>query len=105
MAITITISERHGPFSVGDNSKIAMGKMTMTGTYETNGFAVTPAMFGLSHIQSLIMNSAYVNPVYDPAASKVALFWTGAVLSNALAEVTNTANVSTGFINYQVIGW
>lgn len=82
------------------------GNLALSGTYATGGFAVTPAMFQLSGLERLsIAPDAGIIPEYIPttqgnftSGGVVKLYWTGAGLSAALAEVTNgtsvTANMS-----------
>ena len=73
--VTYSLSELTTPFAIGGYSKMAMGKLTLAGTYATNGFTFTPSSVGMSSVQSVSVeaDSGYVS-YYDSSSGKVALY-------------------------------
>ena len=103
MAITTNVLNSNRGTQVGSLSLAAAG------TYPTGGFTVNASLFGLNALFSLDVNpdSGFVFE-YIPTnttTGKLKMFWTGAGLSAALAEVTNATNVSAvTAARYEAIG-
>lgn len=91
-------------------------KVTLPTSYTTGGDIITAASLGFRDVIAVnvmgVANAAggatgvmcgwrYST---DPAAGKLQAFWTGAVVSTALAEVTSTTNLSTMFVYLAVYG-
>ena len=97
---------------VSDNvaGRLHLKTVTITGdsSYPTGGYALTPAQVGFTSIVAVLFSDASalgVQATYDYTNQKVKLFWTGAGLSAALAEVTNATNVSTAVLRALIIGY
>jgi hypothetical protein len=95
-AVTYTVSEITGPYAVGGKSKQATGKIALSGTYDSNGFTVNPASFGMSHIQQL-----QVQPIggyvfhYDSANSKIIAYRQGGLTSAGSVSSSFTGTPAT----------
>lgn len=103
MAVVATFTaDTRGRQRVGRQKQVT-GVVDPVGTYETNGFAVTPALFGLSAIDSLTINdnpsngTEFMVAKYVPATGLIKLGWGGGAVSSELDEITN-ADTCTGFI-------
>ena len=102
MAITVAfVADTNGIQRVG-KQKVVSGRLTLTGTYVTGGFAVAASDFGLSAIESLVPGQAWLltevlTAVWDSANSKIKLGWTGGAISSELDEITN-GDTDTGFV-------
>lgn len=99
MAISITTKQ---PESFGSQSG-AVGKFTLDSSYPTGGYSVTPGMFSLSLINSLLATttSGY-NLAYNYTTQKLMVFT--AAGGGGFSEVSNGTNLSTVVANYIVIG-
>lgn len=102
MAITVAFTKDTGGVQRVGKQKVVSGRITLTGTYATGGFAVTAGDFELSAIDSLSVSPAWLGTevltaVWDPANSKILLGWTGGATSSELDEITN-GDTDTGFV-------
>lgn len=102
MAVTYTFAEdTRGRQRVGRGKEVR-GRLTLTGTYETGGFAVTANSLGLSMLDSLVPftpwegTEAFLS-AWDSANSKIKLGWTGGAVSSEFDEITN-AFTATGVV-------
>lgn len=110
MAVTISFSEDdHGRQRVGKQFQVT-GRLTLTSTYETGGFAIAASDFGLNAIESVSVNSnpwetteAYTAS-WDRANSKIKLGWTGGAISSELDEIANSDDVSGVVLDVTVTG-
>jgi hypothetical protein len=102
MPVTYTTAlDRNGVERTGKSKKVS-GRMTLTGTYVTGGFTVTPNDLLLGSIDSLELGTAWTgttsyNTQWDSANSKIKLGWTAAAVSTAFAEIAN-ATTTTNFV-------
>lgn len=110
MAVTYTVTDH-------DNGRQRVGKqhvvdcrITLSGTYETGGFAITASSFGLAIIESVGVKSnpwetteAYTAS-WDSANSKIKLGWTGGATSSELDEITNADDVTDVVLDVEVKG-
>ena len=109
MAVTVAFAHNTGsPQRVG-KQKVVDGVITPTGTYETGGFAVTPALFGLSKIESLTCSTArngteFMVADWIPGTSKIMLGWGGGAISSELDEITNADTVTNFLLDVTVKG-
>lgn len=78
-------------------------RITLSGTYETGGFAITPGEFGLSKIRWIQFHgpattgSAVSFPVWDDANSKIKLFTATATQFSSGGSTTGyTLDVTVG---------
>ena len=104
MAVTLAVTP------LNSNRGTQVGSLALTGTYvNPGGSAVTAAQFGMNALFSLDVNpdSGFVFE-YIPTnttSGKLKVFWTGAGLSAALAEVTNGTSLSgVTAARYEAIG-
>jgi len=86
-----------GPFAVGGKSKIAMAKLTLAGTYATNGFTINPKDFGMQYLQDFVADagSGYVS-YFDATNMKVVLYTAPAAATHTHAAGT-LANTTPAF--------
>ena len=79
------------------SSNLTINTLDLDTSYPTNGYPLTPAQLGVGTNLRMVVAQAKNGIVfeYDYVNSKLKAFWTGAVVSTALAEVTNTTNLST----------
>ena len=111
MAITPTFAaDANGRQRVG-KQKVVTGRLTFGGsdTYATGGFAYTPALFGLSTIESIELGSAWtgttaVNAVWDKTNTKIMLFETAGTVDLPHKEVSNTQAVNSYVLDITVKG-
>lgn len=103
MAVTATFTpSTNGKQRVGKQFQV-LGEVDPVGTYVTGGFAYTPALFGLSRIDSVSLGDSpnkatefLVGKVIS-ASSLIKLGWTGGASSSELDEITN-GTTTTGFV-------
>jgi hypothetical protein len=105
---------------VGDNkldvygaTDVAIWTMAFTAsdTYLTGGLALLAATFGLSRPiagvvvlgQNTAGGTAGMVWIWNTQTQKLQAFWTGAVVSTALAEVTNTTSIASVTLTVLVI--
>jgi hypothetical protein len=79
--------------------RIVMATYTGSASYGTGGDAL-PGNLGLRNIRGVFQigqntASAGILSEWNTTTAKLQLFWTGALVSTALAEVTAATNVST----------
>lgn len=110
MAVTFTFAEDpNGRQRVG-KQHVVTGVATLTGTYETGGFAVAASAFGLAIIESLTVTSApwetteQYTAAWDSANSKIILGWTGGATGSELDEITNADDVGDVALGLEVKG-
>lgn len=109
MAVTTTFTQdTRGRQRVGRGTEVR-GRLTLSGTYATGGFAVTASGFGLSMIDSLYPSTPWETTegyfaAWDSANSKIKLGWTGAVVSTELDEITNADDVTDVVLDVVVRG-
>jgi hypothetical protein len=88
--ITYSVNSMTGPYSVGGQSKQVVGYLDLTGTYANGGFTLTPGSFGLSHLQSVLVEGE----------DGYMFFWnssTGKVYAFQTATLTPTGTVASTF--------
>ena len=110
MAVTYAFTEdANGRQRVG-KQHVVNGTITLTGTYETDGFAVTAGSFGLAIIESLDITSPawllteFLTAAWVPADSKIKLGWTGGATGSEFDEITNADTVTDFVLNVEVKG-
>lgn len=112
MAITVTST----PISNGliedkwGKAKVMGRRVTITGTYATGGWSLSPSAFGLSVIHTIICNERRAPttafPVqFNSETSKVQMFASNGAAPAALAEVANGTNIGTRTFDIIAIGW
>lgn len=112
MAITVTsapienglIEDKWG------KAKVMGRRVSISGTYDTGGFALSASSFGLRRIHTIICNErgapATAFPVqFNSATSKVQMFASNGAAPAALAEVANGTNVGSRVFDIIAIGW
>lgn len=112
MAITATSARTDNGLTEDKwgKSKVMMKAVTITGTYATGGFTLSPSAFGLKKIHSAIFNerspgtTAYLY-YYDVTTSKVRMFDTGTAADGALNETVAATNIGTRIVDIVAIGW
>jgi len=87
--VTYSVSSVTGPYAVGGKSKQATGKMVLSGTYTSGGFTVNPASFGMSYIESIMVQPIGGYVFYFDAANKKMLAYRSAAATPA-GSVTST---------------
>ena len=104
MAVTVAVTQ------LNSNRGTQVGSLALTGTYvNPGGSAVTAANFGMNSLFSLDVNpdSGFVFE-YIPTnttTGKLKIYWTGAGLGAALAEVTNGQSMAAvTAARYEAIG-
>ena len=101
MAVTISFTtDTRGRQRVGRQRQVT-GRMTLSGTYATNGFTVAASDFGVSLLDSLELGTPWeagegYTTAWDSANSKVKLYWgnNDGVADTAFVEVANTTDVT-----------
>ena len=98
MAFTVTRTSRN---VVGSMVQIT-GTLAFDSSYATGGESITAAELGLSSIVSLkvdpygaVVYAWYPTTAAPALSGKIKAYWTGSTTSGALAEVTNTGNLSS----------
>ena len=86
-AITYSVNSLTGPYSIGGQTKEVHAYLNLTGTYATGGFTLTPADFGLHHIQSVMVEGEDGYEFYWDGAN-------GKVLAYQTATLTPTGTVA-----------
>lgn len=83
--------------------RVVRRRITLSGTYDTGGFAITPGKFGLSKIRWIQFHgpattgSAVSFPVWDDANSKIKLFTATATQFSSGGSTTGyTLDVTVG---------
>lgn len=107
MALTISRVKQ----DVQGGSRVIVADVTFDSSYATGGESLTPADLGLKAIHFLTdqvgktaSGTTAILTRYDYVAQKLLAIWTGAVVSTALAEVTNTTNLSTFTVRIKAEG-
>jgi len=77
-AVTYSVNDLTGPYATGGNTAEAHGYLNLAGTYATGGVTITARDFGMSYIQSLIVEGedGYML-YYDGENKKLMMFQTG----------------------------
>ena len=101
MAVTAGFNShsKRNPIHVSGDVRIVAGEITTSGTYETNGFAITAALFGLDDIDAVIVghsSSAGITGRYVQSAGKI-LVWDEDNTSGIEAELANGATLTSSF--------
>lgn len=109
MAVTIALTVDTNGRQVVGQQRVVRGRLTLSGTYATGGFAIAASDFGLSRLDSLQIGSAWLTTTalvtgYDSANGKIKLFETGAVVDTPLDEVDNTNSVANYVIDVVAYG-
>lgn len=79
--------------------------------YPTGGYAITAIAFGLGRLRAVwevaVQTGTPVGVVwkYNKATGKLMAFWTGAVVSTALAEVTASTDLSGMTVMFKAEGF
>ena len=110
MAVTYAVSDNleKGPDREGRHLTYH-GTITLTGTYATGGFALTANDFQMGYIKYVWPGQCWkttetMDAVYDSANEKIKLYWTGAVVSTELDEITNGDTVTDFVLDLTVKG-
>lgn len=111
MAITPTFTaDANGVQRVG-RQKVVSGRLTFgaSDTYATGGFAYTPALFGLSRIDSITLGAAWatttaVNATWDKTNTLIKLYETAGTVDLPHKEVSNTQAVNSYVLDVTVRG-
>lgn len=106
MALTIASAKIPGleePERIGRYNVITR-EWTLSGTYDTGGHIYTAAQLVIPRLNGLVEidfpsvtfrnGTAFIVPYWNRATGAIFFAWTGAVVSTALAEVTNGANLA-----------
>jgi hypothetical protein len=111
MAVTVAFSTATAGRQRVGRQHVVDGRLTLSGTYATGGFAVTAADFGLSSIESLRVNTPFEGTAayaarWDSTNSKVFLYVgdNDNVADAPLIEVANTTDVSDVALDITVKG-
>ena len=109
MAVTVTFTEDAGGRQRVGRQHEVKGRLTLAGTYDTGGFAVTPGTFGLGVIESLYTSTAWegtdtYSAAWDATNSKIKLGWTGNVVSTVFDEITAATDVAGVLVDVMVRG-
>ncbi len=112
MAVTVTSTRVENGLTEDKwgKAKIMVRTVSITGTYATGGFALSPSAFGLKKIHMIIANEQGAPATsfvyyYNRATSLVQLFGSNGAAPAALAELVNTTPVGTRTIDILAIGW
>lgn len=54
-AITYTVSNFVGPYSIGGKSKLSTATLNLAGTYDTGGFSLNARSFGMKHLERVVI--------------------------------------------------
>lgn len=79
--------------------------------YPTGGYTINPASFGMGRIRGMWQVASQTGtPLgvvwqFNKATNKLQAFWTGAVVSTALAEVTATTDFSGTTVMFKAEGF
>jgi len=111
MAVTPVVVTTGQPGIPGQNSAhqlIRVIDVTFDSSYPTGGEALDFTTLGFASVQAVIdaggiTHGGFVYD-YDYTNSKILAYWTGAVVSTALAEVTNATNMAAFTVRLVVIG-
>lgn len=111
MAVTVAFTEAtHGRQRVGRH-RVVDGRLTLTGTYETGGFAIAASDFGLGSIESIRLGAPFEGTAayaarWDSTNSKVFLYVgdNDNAADAAFIEVANAVDVSDVLIDVSVKG-
>lgn len=101
MAVTASFVSHtsQNPIPVNGDVRIVLGEVGTTGTYETGGFALAPALFGLDSIISVSVghsSAAGIHGRWKKSDSKV-LVWDEDDTSGIEAELSNGASLTASF--------
>lgn len=100
-AVTAHVSD---PFA---NKRVRIGKLTLSGTYATNGFALTPADYGLKEIHGLAVvcdTNAGSGGGAIPRLTTAGASPTVKLYSATSTELTNTTSVTNFVYTVLLIG-
>lgn len=107
MALTVSVVKRN----VSGNARNVIATITFDASYLTGGESLTAADLGLTTITHLSSETAAaaagttaVVTKYDYTNAKLQAFWTGGVVSTALAQVTSTTDLSAYVCRVRVTG-
>lgn len=111
MAIIPTFTaDANGRQRVG-KQKVVSGRLTFgaADTYVTGGFAYTPALFGLSVIESIDLGGAFITTtaltaVWDKANTLIKLYETAGTVDLPLKEVSSAQAVNSYVLDVTVKG-
>ena len=111
MAATVAVSRSQYQAVSFGGFRARLAKITPDTSYPTAGYVLAPKDFGLSEILGVIPvgldNTVQTTGVvwqYNIQTGKLQAFWTGAVVSTILAEVTNATNLSAQIQHFIVFG-
>lgn len=107
-AITVAVpASKRYPQRIGTQLKWA-GKITGTGSYATGGDTLSPKLLGMNVIEGgyVAPSAGFVFELIPQAdgTAKVKAFWTGAVVSTALGEVTAAQSLAAATPQVEIIG-
>lgn len=109
MAVTATFTLATGGRSRTGRKVRVCGTLALSGTYDLGGFAVTPNLFGLGRIDSVSLQpttngTVALLPRWDPAAVKIELFETAAVVDTPFDELDAATSVASHTLDVCVEG-
>jgi hypothetical protein len=80
--------------------------VTLDNTYPGGGYPLTAAMFGMRRLDNVVPQpvAAGYAIAFNPATSKLMVYWTGAGLSAVLAEVTGPPALAAVVVRCEVVG-
>ncbi len=102
MALTVALTATESMGSV--TGKIM--RLTPDASYPTGGYTFSASTAGLNRLYGvafLAVAAGYI-PQWDRTNGKIKLYWTGAGLSAAVAEVTNATNASACVMEVLALG-
>lgn len=112
MAVTVTSIKTENGLTEDKwgKAKVMLRTLTISGTYATAGFALSPSAFGLKKIHSIVVNEQGAPTTsytyhYNRATSKVQLFGSNGAAPAALAEIADTTAIGTRTVDILAIGW
>jgi hypothetical protein len=111
----MAVSVASSPIDFPGGIRLTGGTVSFDASYPTGGEAVTPAQWGATAVgldgrQPDFVLLQQTSPTttgnvyaWSKATGKIVATWTGAVVSTALAEVTNTTSLATVVVSFLAI--
>lgn len=104
MAVTVAFAKDNQGLQYAGKQHQVSGRLTLTSTYATGGFAVTPSTFGLARLDSLTLGMAWLTTTalgtaWDSANSKIKLEQSTTGAPSTFLEVANATDVSNYVID------